>query len=220
MPFEELLPMIGTGIIDTLYMTLLSTFFAYLLGLPIGIGLVYYAKDGLHPNAIVHRIFNIVVNVFRSIPFLILMMWVQPVTRKIVGTTLGSPAAIVPLVISAAPFVGRMVEQSLREVDRGVVEAAVSMGALHRQIIGRVFLGESLPSLINGLAISMTTILGYSAMAGIIGGGGLGALAINYGFYRYESQVMNITIVFLVLIVQIIEWIGKRSSMAMDKRRK
>lgn len=215
---EQWIQLMGIGVVETLYMTVISTCFAYVLGLPLGMGLVYFAPEGLRPHALLYRLLNILVNVFRSIPFLILMIFVSPLTRAIVRTTLGSKAVIVPLVISAAPFVGRLIEQSFLEVGRGVLEAAVSMGATHGQIFRRVYIGESLPSLVNGMAIAMTTILGYSAMAGALGGGGLGALAITYGYERYQTHIMLITIVLLVVIVQIIHWLGNRIALAIDKR--
>lgn len=206
------------GIGQTLFMTAISTLFAYLIGLPLGMALVYFAKDGIKPKPVLHGVLNAIVNILRSIPFLILMIAVIPFTRFIVGTTLGPKAVIPPLVIAAAPFVGRLVEQSFREVNRGVIEAAISMGASNFQIIRRVYLGESLPSLINGAAIAMTTILGYSAMAGAIGGGGLGAIAISYGYNRYDNLVMFVTCALLVILVQIIEWIGRRVARGADKR--
>ena len=160
-----------------------------------------------------------IVNVTRSIPFLILMIAVIPFTRAITGTSIGANATVVPLVLAAIPFVGRMVESSIREVDAGVVEAAQSMGATPFQIICRVMIPEALPSLVNGAAIATTTILGYSAMAGAVGGGGLGVIAINYGYHRYQSDVMLVTIILLVIIVQILQWIGTTLANRLDKKK-
>ena len=219
MTIEQLLPMMGQGILETLYMTVVSTICAYLIGLPLGVALVYWAPGGLSPKPKLHSILNTIVNIMRSVPFLILMMVVMPLSRFIVGTTIGSTAVIVPLVISAAPYVGRMVESSLLEVDVGVLEMAQSIGASHWQIIRRVYLGEALPSLINGGTISMTTIFGYSAMAAMIGGGGLGAIAVTYGYYRYQYDILLISTVLMVIFIQIIQWMGTFISKRVDKRR-
>ena len=206
----------NTGI--TLYMTLTSTLMAYVLGLPLGIALVVTAKDGLRPNAFVYKILDVVVNILRSIPFLILLILVIPMTRLIAGKSYGPTATIVPLTIAAAPFIARLVESSLLEVDKGVIEAAQSMGANTWTIICKVLLTEARTSLIVGVTIALGTILGYSAMAGVVGGGGLGDIAIRYGYYRYESDIMWITVVLLVLLVQILQIIGTRMSKRMDKR--
>ena len=214
----QMLREIGTGILETLYMTLGSSFLSYLLGLPLGIVLHLTGKEGLHPLPALHGTLNVIVNVLRSVPFLILLIAVLPVTRFITGTSLGSSATIVPLVIAATPFIARLVESSLGEVDRGVVEAAQSMGATTPQIVRRVLLGEALPSLLTGAAIAATTILGYSAMAGICGGGGLGAIAINYGLYRYQDDVMLLTVALLVLIVQLMQEIGMRIAKRNNRR--
>ena len=185
---EGMIQMLGMGIYESLYMTLISTFMSYVIGLPMGLILVSTDKDGIYPIIWLNKLLGFIVNILRSVPFLILMITVIPVTRKIVGTTIGSKATIVPLVIAAAPFIARVVESSLKEVDKGVIEAAESMGASPFQIMFRVLLPEAKPSLLVGAAISVTTILGYSAMAGIIGGGGLGAIAMNYGLYRYQRD--------------------------------
>ncbi len=206
----------NTGI--TLYMTLTSTLMAYVLGLPLGIALVVTAKDGLRPNAFVYKILDVVVNILRSVPFLILLILVIPLTRLIAGKSYGPTATIVPLTIAAAPFIARLVESSLLEVDKGVIEAAQSMGANTWTIICKVLLTEARTSLIVGVTIALGTILGYSAMAGVVGGGGLGDIAIRYGYYRYESDIMWITVVLLVLLVQILQIIGTRMSKRMDKR--
>lgn len=202
----------------TLYMTLLSTLFAYVIGFPLGIALVVTAKNGLRPNAIVFKILDFVVNIVRSVPFLILLILVIPITRFIVGKSYGPAATIVPLAIAAGPFVARLIESSLLEVDKGVIEAAQSMGASLFTIIFRVMIVEARTSLIVGGTIALGTILGYSAMAGTIGGGGLGDIAIRYGYYRYEFNVLIITVILLVLLVQILQWIGTKLSKVLDKR--
>lgn len=206
----------GTG--ATLYMTLLSTFFGYVLGLPIGIILTITDKEGIKPNAVVYKILDFIVNILRSIPFLILLILLIPVTRIIVGKSYGVAATVVPLVFAAAPFIGRMVESSLKEVDKGVIEAAQSMGAGTMTIIWKVLLAEARTSLLVGLTIAIGTILGYSAMAGVVGGGGLGDIAIRYGYYRYQTDIMLITIVILVLLVQILQGIGMMVSKKLDRR--
>ena len=206
------------GIWETLYMTLTSTVMAYVLGIPVGIVLYITDKNGICKNRPVNVILGVIVNVLRSVPFLILLVAILPFTRLVVGTTLGSTAAIVPLVVAAAPFVARMVESSLKEVDGGLIEAAQSMGASPVQIILKVLIPEAKPSLLVGSAIAVTTILGYSAMAGFVGGGGLGAIAINYGYYRYNNKVMLITVLLLVVIVQILQELGMRVATRTDKR--
>ena len=182
--------MILEGIRDTLYMTIVSTLFGYVIGLPWGIALTVTGKDGLRPNNIIYRILDVVTNIMRSIPFLILLILVLPLTMIIVGKTYGSTATIVPLVISASPLIARMVESSLNEVDKGVIEAAQSMGANNLQIVWKVLLGEARVSLISGATITIGTILGYSAMAGAVGGGGLGDIAVRYGYYRYQYPLL------------------------------
>ena len=182
--------MVVEGIFVTLYMTLATTFMGYVLGLPMGIALVITAPKGLRPNKIIYKVLDVVVNVVRSFPFLILLIVIQPLTRIIVGKSYGPTATIVPLTLSAAPFIARMVESSLLEVDHGVIEAAQSMGANLWTIIWKVMIGEAKTSLIVNVTIALGTILGYSAMAGIVGGGGLGDIAIRYGYYRYDSSIM------------------------------
>lgn len=216
---EAVVKMIASGIMETLYMTLFATALSYVIGLPLGIVLVVTAKDGIHPVYWAYKIMDIIVNIVRSIPFLILLIAVLPFTRLVVGTTLGSTATIVPLIISAAPFIGRLVESSLNEVDKGVVEAAQSMGASTFEIVFKVLLPESRPSLLLGAAIAVTAILSYSAMAGIVGGGGLGTIAINYGYYRYQEDIMLVCVVLLVIIVQILQEIGMRAAKIGDKRK-
>ena len=214
----NMLGLVGTGLLETVYMTLGSTVIAYIIGLPVGLLLVVTDKEGIRPHLVLNRTVGIIVNILRSVPFIILLVWVMPVTRAIMGTTIGSKATVVPLVISAAPFVARMVESSAKEVDRGVIEATISMGASTMQIVRKVLMPEAKPSLIIGAAIAITTVLGYSAMAGIVGGGGLGAIAINYGYYRSNSQVMLLMVIILVVIVQVFQEIGGRLSNKTDKR--
>lgn len=206
----------GTGV--TLYMTLVSTLIAYALGLPMGITLVVTAPGGLKTNKIVYKILDIVVNIVRSIPFLILLVLLIPFTRLIVGKSYGATATIVPLSMAAAPFVARLVESSLLEVDHGVIEAAQSMGADLWTIIWKVLLVEARTSLIVGATIALGTILGYSAMAGTVGGGGLGDIAIRYGYHRYQADIMIVTVILLVALVQILQVIGTKLSKKLDRR--
>lgn len=210
--------MIIRGIGETLYMTCFATIFGYVFGLPWGIVLAVTDKEGIKPNGPLYRVLDVITNIMRSIPFLILLILVIPITRAIVGKSYGSTATIVPLVISAAPFIARMVESSLKEVDHGVIEAAQSMGAGPMQIIMKVLLVEARVSLITGATITFGTILGYSAMAGTVGGGGLGDIAIRYGYYRYQADIMIVTVVLLVLLQQIFSLLGMKLSVLMDKR--
>lgn len=212
--------MIITGIGQTLYMTILSTVVGYVFGLPLGVMLAVFDKDGLRPNKAVYKVLDVISNIIRSIPFLILLILIIPLTRIIVGQSYGSSATVVPLVVAAIPFIGRMVESSIKEVDAGVVEAARSMGASDLRIIVKVLLLESRTSLITGATIAVGTILGYSAMAGSVGGGGLGDIAIRYGYYRYESQIMIVTVILLVVLVQVFQSIGMIIASKLDKRRK
>lgn len=211
--------MIVTGIGETLLMVFLSTAFGYLFGLPLGICLYLSDEDGIKPNAVLYRILDVLVNIGRSIPFIILLILIIPFTKLLVGKSYGTLATIVPLTVAAIPFIGRMVESSLKEVDKGVIEAAQSMGATTMQIVSRVLLKEARPSLINGITICLGTIVGYSAMAGTVGGGGLGDIAIRYGYYRYQSDIMIITVIIIVLLVQIIQYTGNKLSRSLDKRR-
>lgn len=206
----------NTGL--TLYMTLVSTVFAYILGLPMGIALVVTAKEGLRPNKVIYKVLDIIVNVVRSVPFLILLILVIPLTRAIVGKAYGPTATIVPLVLAAAPFIARMVESSLLEVDKGIIEAAQSMGAGLMTIIWKVLLGEARTSLIVGATIVLGTVLGYSAMAGVIGGGGLGDIAIQYGYYRWQGDIMWATVILLVILVQAMQFAGTKLAKKVDKR--
>ena len=210
--------MVVEGIFVTLYMTLATTFMGYVLGLPMGIALVITAPKGLRPNKIIYKVLDVVVNVVRSFPFLILLIVIQPLTRIIVGKSYGPTATIVPLTLSAVPFIARMVESSLLEVDHGVIEAAQSMGANLWTIIWKVMIGEAKTSLIVNVTIALGTILGYSAMAGIVGGGGLGDIAIRYGYYRYDSSIMWVTVVLLIVLVQLMQYIGMTISKKLDKR--
>ena len=204
---------------ETFYVTVLATFFAIVLGLPLGVLLVVGEKNGVLPlPKWLMQTLNVVINLLRSVPFLILMILVFPLTRLIVGTTVGTVASIVPLVIAAFPFVARLIEGSLREINPNIIEAAQSMGATPMQIICKVMLPESVPSLISNVTIAVTTILGYSAMSGIIGGGGLGKIAINYGYYRYKYLVMIFAVVLLILLVQLFQSAGTALSVHSDKR--
>lgn len=210
--------MFAQGLWETIYVVVLSTLFSYIIGLPLGLLLAVTDADGLRPSSGVNKVFGTVVNLLRSVPFLIMVFLLTAFTRLIVGTTVGSPAMIPPLVIAAFPFVARLVESSVREVDRGVIEAAQSMGASTFQIVTRVILPEATPSLITGATTATVTILGYSAMAGIVGGGGLGAIAINYGYYRKENLTMWVAVVIIVILVQILQGAGNRISTRSDRR--
>ncbi|MBC3796673.1 methionine ABC transporter permease [Acetobacterium tundrae] len=207
------------GTFETLYMTLVSTLIAYIIGLPVGVLLVTSDSEGIVPMRLLNKVLDIIVNITRSIPFLILLIAVIPFTRFIVGTSIGSTATIVPLVLAAAPFIARLVESSIKEVDYGIIEASLSMGASPLQVVTKVMIPEAKPSLIIGAAIATTTILGYSAMAGIVGGGGLGDIAIRFGYYRYETGVMVVTVVLLVLIVQIFQEFGMKIAQKQDHRK-
>lgn len=215
---SKTIEMLLIGTWDTIYMTVVATFFSYVFGIVMGVALVVTRKGGIRPHTAFYSALDVVVNLTRSFPFLILMIAVIPFTRFLVGTTIGNNATIVPLVLAAAPFVARLVESSLLEVDHGVVEAAESMGASVWQIISRVLIPEALPSLINGSAVAAITILGYSAMAGAVGGGGLGKLAIMYGYNRYQTDIMIITVVLLIIIVQAIQSFGNWAARRSDRR--
>lgn len=215
---EGMLALVGQGFIETIYMTVISTVLAYIIGLPLGLVLVVTDKDGIHPIPWLNSLLGMVINFFRSIPFLILLIALMPFTKMVVGTIIGSKAAIVGLWIAAAPFIARMVESSLKEVEIGVVEAAQSMGASPFQIMTKVLLPEAKPSLLVGAAISITTILGYSAMAGIVGAGGLGAIAINYGYYRKQSDIMYVMVILMAIIVLVFQELGMRISKHTDRR--
>ncbi len=214
----QLVEMLWEGVLDTLYMTVVSTALSYVFGMVMGVLLVICRKDGIAPRPLFYAVLDMVVNLTRSFPFLILMIAVIPFTRFLVGTTIGNNATVVPLVIAAAPFVARLIEASLLEVDSGVVEAAQSMGASTWQIISKVLLPEALPSLLNGSAVAAITILGYSAMSGAVGGGGLGKLAIMYGYNRYQTDIMFATIILLIVIVQLFQMLGNWATKRFDKR--
>lgn len=209
---------IGNGVLQTLYMTVASSIIAYLIGLPLGVILNVTSPTGIKKQKVVHSILGVIINILRSIPFVILAIWLIPFTRTVVGTAIGSTAMIVPLSICAAPYIARMVESSLKEVDGGKIEAAQAMGSSDMEIITKVIIPESLPSLIVGAAIVIATILGYTAMAGFIAGGGLGDIAIRYGYYRYKDDVMLIAIIILVVLVQIFQETGMFISKKVDKR--
>lgn len=206
---------------ETVYVTVIATLFAVIIGLPLGVLLVAGEKNGVLPlpKGLMH-VLNVIINLLRSVPFLILMIMVFPLTRAIVGTSVGTVASIVPLVIAAFPFVARLVESSLREVNPNIIEAAQSMGASPMQIIVKVMIPESVPSLLSNFTIAITTILGYSAMSGIIGGGGLGKIAINYGYYRYKYLVMLMAVILLIALVQIFQSVGTKLATKTDKRLK
>ena len=212
--------MLLVGIKDTLYMTLVSTAFGYVLGLPLGIVLNVTRKDGLKPNKVIYSIGDFICNIIRSVPFLILLILLIPFTRLVVGQSYGSTATIVPLVICAAPYIARVVEASLNEVDSGVIEAARAMGASNIQIILKVMLVEARVSLLNGVTITTGILLGYSAMSGTVGGGGLGDIAVRYGYYRWQTGIMIVTVLLLILIFQIIQHVGSAFARHIDHRKR
>ena len=211
--------MIITGIGETLLMVVFSTIFGYVFGLPLGVILYISDKDGLKENPKLYRALDVIVNIGRSIPFIILLILIIPLTVLLVGKSYGTLATIVPLTVSAIPYIGRMVEASLKEVDKGVIEAGKAMGATTFQIITKIVLLEARPSLISGATICVGTIISYSAMAGVVGGGGLGDIAIRYGYYRYQTDVMIITVIIIVLIVQMFQLIGNKLANKLDKRK-
>lgn len=215
---NDMVSMLLEGTLDTLYMTFVSTFFAYLFAFPIGMALVVTKKDGLHPMGFINRVLDIVVNIGRSVPFLILLIAVIPLTKLIAGKSYGSTATIVPLVIASTPFIARLIESSLQEVDQGVIEAAQSMGASLSTIVFKVLIPEAKTSLIVGATIAIGTILSYSAMAGVVGGGGLGDIAIRYGYDRYQYDIMLMTVILLIILVQVIQMIGMKIADKTDKR--
>ena len=219
--WEILITEFPLAIWETVYVTVIATLFAVIIGLPLGVLLVAGEKNGVLPlpKGLMH-VLNVIINLLRSVPFLILMIMVFPLTRAIVGTSVGTVASIVPLVIAAFPFVARLVESSLREVNPNIIEAAQSMGASPMQIIVKVMIPESVPSLLSNFTIAITTILGYSAMSGIIGGGGLGKIAINYGYYRYKYLVMLMAVILLIALVQIFQSVGTKLATKTDKRLK
>lgn len=217
---EKIVSMLLQGIKDTLYMTLVSTFVGYIIGLPLGIVLNVTRDGGLKRNRLVYRVLDFICNIIRSVPFLILLIILIPFTRLVVGKSYGSTATIVPLVVCAAPYIARVVEASLNEVDAGVIEAAKAMGASTFQIIVKVLLVEARTSLLNGLTITTGILLGYSAMSGTVGGGGLGDIAVRYGYYRWQTNIMIITVVLLIILFQIIQNAGSKIASSLDHRKK
>lgn len=217
---QVIIDMIIKGFWDSIYMTFMSTLFAYLLGLPLGIILVVTDKDGIRPIPWLNAILGFIINILRSVPFLILLITIMPFTRWVVGTSIGANATVVPLVVAAAPFIARVVESSLKEVDKGVIEAAQSMGTSTFQLIYKVLIPEAGPSLIVGAALAVTTILSYSALAGFVGGGGLGDIAIRYGYSRYQADIMLFTVALLVVIVQVLQEVGMKLAKISDRRKR
>ena len=193
---------------ETVFMTFYSTIFSVILGFILAVILTISAEDGLRPNKIIYKVLDVIINILRSFPFIILMVFIIQLTRAIVGTSIGKEAAIVPLTFAAAPFVARIIESSLREVDKGVIEAAKSFGASDFQIIFKVMLKEAVPSIVSGLTLTIISIIGYSAMAGTVGGGGLGYLAVSYGYQRFQKDVMIVTVIILIIIVQALQMLG------------
>lgn len=215
----EIIQMIWKGIGETLYMTLMSTALGYLFGLPMGVLLAISDKEGLAPNRWLYKVLDVAANIVRSVPFLILLILLIPFTRFLIGKSTGSTATIVPLVVAAIPFIARMVESSMKEVDAGVIEAAKAMGAGNLRIIVKVLLVEARTSLITGCTIAIGTILGYSAMAGVVGGGGLGDIAVRYGYYRWKTEIMIVTVILLIVLVQIFQSVGMMLASRLDKRK-
>ncbi len=219
METSDIFRMLWAGTGETLLMVFASTALGYVIGLPVGVLLTISDTDGICPHPLLYKILDIIINITRSIPFLILLILIQPFTKFVVGKSYGTVATIVPLTIAAVPFIARMVEGSLKEVDHGVVEAALSMGAGKMTIVIKVLIAEARTSLLVGVTIALGTILGYSAMAGIVGGGGLGDIAIRYGYYRYETGIMLITVLVLVILMQVLQWLGTLLSKKLDRRR-
>lgn len=216
---SDIIEMLINGIGETLYMTLGATLLGYLFGLPMGILLTISDKDGLKPNAVLYKILDVIANLVRSIPFIILLILIIPFTRLVVGKSYGPTATIVPLTVAAIPYIARIVESSLKEVDPGVIEAARSMGASNLAIITRVILVEARTSLITNATIATGTILGYTAMAGTVGGGGLGDIAVRYGYHRWQMDIMFVTVFLLILLVQLFQTIGMAIASRLDKRK-
>lgn len=205
-------------VIETIYMVFFSTIFASLLGFPFGILLVITEKGNIWEKPVFNKVLNSVINILRSIPFIILMLLVFPLSKILVGTRIGTTASIVPLSVAAAPFVARLIESSLREIDRGVIESSLAMGANPYEIVTKVLIPESLPSIVSGITIAIINLIGYSAMAGAIGGGGLGDLAIRYGHYKYEYDVMYISVIIIILLVQLVQFVGNRLTLKLNKK--
>ncbi|MBR0404103.1 MAG: ABC transporter permease [Eggerthellaceae bacterium] len=216
--FDKYGALLAQGTIDTLVMSIASCVFAYVIGLPLGIWFAVTTPNGLRPNKAVNTVLGWIINIGRSIPFIILLVAIIPFTRLVVGTSLGVPGAVVPLTVAAAPFVARIVEQSLAEVDKDLIEAAHSFGASNMQIIMKVMLKESLPSLVRGVAITFVNLFGYSAMAGTVGAGGLGDIAIRYGYQRFQGDVMLAAVILCVVLVQVFQTFGDWLARTIDKR--
>lgn len=214
----EMIDLVLPSLTETLYMVSLSTVFSILLGFPLGILLVVTEKDSIWEKPLLNNILNSIINLLRSFPFLILMILLFPLSKLLIGKTIGTTATVVPLSIAAAPFVARVMESSLKEVDRGVIELSLSMGATTSQIIGKVLLPEALPSIIHGVTLTIINLIGYSAMAGSIGGGGLGDLAIRFGLYRFQTDVMIASVVVIVVLVQSVQFIGNTLARVLNKK--
>jgi len=215
---KQIIFMLLEGIRDTVYMTLVSTLVGCIVGLPMGVVLAVTDKDGIKPNRVIYRILDVISNVIRSIPFLILLILLIPFTRFVVGKSYGSTATIIPLVITAAPYIARLVESAIKEVDKGVIEAARSMGATNIDIIFKVLLVEARTAIVTGATIALGTILGYSAMAGTVGGGGLGDIAVRYGYYRWQTGIMIVTVILIIILFQLFQTIGMKISKSIDHR--
>jgi len=218
MNIGDWLPRLWQESLTTIYMVGVSTLFTVLFGLPLGVLLILTDENGLIPRPGLNRVLSFIVNLARSIPFIILLVLLIPFTRALVGTSIGATATIVPLTLAAVPFFGRVVESTLREVPRGLIEAAQSMGSSIWQTVSKVLIPESMPGLILGVALTFISLVGYSAMAGAVGGGGLGDLAIRYGYIRYETEVMLITVVLLLILVQGVQWLGDRLASRVSKK--
>lgn len=217
--FDLALQLLPLQLFNTLYMVFVSAFFATLLGLPLGVILTITSKGHIKENAAVYKILEAIVNIGRSFPFAILMVALIPVTRWIVGTSLGTTASIVPLTLAAAPFVAKLIETSLKEIDRHTLEAVIVMGSNTWQIITKVLLSESLPSIISAITLTIINLIGYSAMAGLVGGGGLGQVAIQYGYNRFNTPIMILTVILLILLVQLVQWLGGSITQSLLKKR-
>ena len=218
MNISEWLPRLWQESLTTIYMVGVSTLFTVLLGLPLGVILTLTDERGLAPHLVLNRVMGFIVNLARSLPFIILLVVIIPFTRALVGTSIGPTATIVPLTLAAVPFFARVVESALREVPRGLIEAAQSMGSSNWQTVSKVLIPESLPGLILGIALTLISLVGYSAMAGAVGGGGLGDLAIRYGYQRYETEVMVVTVVLLLILVQGVQWLGDHLAANVSKK--
>lgn len=218
MNISEWLPRLWQESLTTIYMVGVSTLFTVLLGLPLGVILTLTDERGLAPHLVLNRVMGFIVNLARSLPFIILLVVIIPFTRALVGTSIGPTATIVPLTLAAVPFFARVVESTLREVPRGLIEAAQSMGSSNWQTVSKVLIPESLPGLILGIALTLISLVGYSAMAGAVGGGGLGDLAIRYGYQRYETEVMVVTVVLLLILVQGVQWLGDHLAANVSKK--